>query len=155
MSVIINQTQGAASYSSEVLITHICPTCFICFAIPQRMHEEAKRCTRESSYATVSFCCPNGHSLSYPGENEEERLRQQLDYERRRNGGLSADLEQTKSSLSAQKGAAKRARNERDTAIKKIKAGICPVKGCGRHFKNVERHIASQHPDYDFPHDHD
>jgi hypothetical protein len=119
------------------------------------MYEEALRRTRSSNERTLSFCCPNGHQLSYPGENEEQRLRQQLDNERARSGSLAHRLDQTEARRKAQKAATTRVRKERDTAIRKIREGICPVKGCGRHFKNVESHIRSKHPDYDIPHDHD
>lgn len=31
---------------------------------------------------------------------------------------------------------------------KRAAKGVCPVAGCKRHFADVERHIASKHPDY-------
>lgn len=155
MQTVKSGNQNDITWASENLVIHQCPTCFITFAIPQRMHEEAKRCTRGSSLATVSFHCPNGHCLSYPGENEEERLRRQLDFERSRSGSLVARLDQSEARRAAQKGATTRARKERDRIIVKIREGVCPVKGCGRTFTNVKNHIHAKHPEFDIPDDHE
>lgn len=154
MTQTINSVPRTSAWASMNLVVHECPSCFIQFAIPQRMHEEAQRRTRASVDPTLNFHCPNGHSLSYSGMNEEERLKTQLKSEKEHTGYLTAALDQTRASLSAQKGAATRARNQRDNAIIKIKEGICPVKGCGRHFANVRNHIHAKHPDYDIPPDH-
>lgn len=153
MSTIKSGKQGDIAWASEHLVVHHCPDCFITFAIPQRMHEEAVRRTRASQEKTLSFCCPNGHQLSYPGLNEEQRLREQLQHERDRSGFLSHQLDQTEARRVAQKAATTRARNERDKVIARIKNGVCPC--CNRSFKNVRRHMASQHPEFDVPEDHD
>ena len=95
--------------------------------------------------------CPNGHSFVFTSESEEERLQRELSAANAARGRLASNLEQTHASLIAQKGAATRARNQRDTAMRKAHAGICPVVGCGRHLKDLGRHMKSKHPDYEAP----
>lgn len=40
-----------------------------------------------------SFFCPNGHSQCFPGQSEEERLREKLLAEMRRNTELQRELD--------------------------------------------------------------
>ncbi len=90
-----------------------------------------------------------GHSWHYSGLKEEQRLRLQLERSRNRAARLTAQLDQSEASRRAHKAAATRARNERDRVLARIKAGVCPC--CNRSFKNVRRHMASQHPDFEIP----
>jgi hypothetical protein len=100
------------------------------------------------------FYCPNGHVQGYHGPNKAERERDeakaQLDAarslaereaNRRRNAEHNAEAERR--SAAAYKGHATRIRN-------RIANGVCPA-GCNRHFTNVQRHIATQHPDFKIP----
>ncbi len=48
-----------------------CPDCGMLFGITEQF-EKARRKDHQD------FRCPHGHRLSYPGQNEEERLRNQL-----------------------------------------------------------------------------
>lgn len=149
-NVITAATSGYVYEGSIDLVVKECPTCHITYAIPEQLDEAAQKYNRaEWPNNTLSFYCPNGHSLSYPGRNEEQLLRRRLDAAKDHNATLTARLDQTEASRRANKAAATRARNERDRILQRIKGGVCPC--CNRSFKNVRRHMASQHPDYEIP----
>lgn len=97
-----------------------------------------------------TFYCPNGHGQSYTGPTEADRLKGQLEAARSlavreadRRREAEARTEAERRSSAAYKGHVTRIRN-------RIANGVCPA-GCNRHFDNVERHIASKHPDFKIP----
>jgi hypothetical protein len=93
------------------------------------------------------FYCVNGHKIHY-SDNENarlrrtaERLRQHRDDAYAALGATQDQLESTARSLRATRAVVTRQRN-------RAAAGTCPVDGCHRHFANLARHIAGQHPDF-------
>jgi hypothetical protein len=137
--------RGTYNGRSSTMVEHHCGSCGSIWAIADE-HDEALRESHKS------FWCPIcGTSFSYRGESEKERLKRELATANAARGRLASSLEQTRASLTATKGAATRARNQRDTAMRKAHAGICPVIGCGRHLKDLGRHMKSKHPDYEAP----
>lgn len=94
-----------------------------------------------------SFCCPWGHEAVFsPAPTEAEKLRKELDAERRRRQSAEQSIEyqrqmrqQAERSASAYKGQATKLR-------KRTKAGVCPC--CNRTFQQLARHMASQHPNF-------
>lgn len=125
-----------------------CPVCAITYAIPQQLKESAQKYNRTTEPRNHwSWCCPMGHVLSFPGKNREQQLRDDLDRERSRSGRMAAQRDQARASAKAHKGAATRARNQRDRIGKRVKAGVCPC--CNRTFKQLRRHMKSQHPDFE------
>jgi hypothetical protein len=127
-----------------------CGDCGISHAIPTALNERALANSAEEP-DTVYWYCPAGHRLRYNGRSEESKLRDRLERERERAGHHAARADQAEASARGQKAAASRARGERDRIIEKVKKGVCPVKGCGRTFRYVKRHIASQHPEFEVP----
>jgi len=126
--------------STVKLVVEICCNCGIPFAIPKALRENAL------ADHSVSFYCPRGHSQHFIGKTEEEKLRDQLAAASRRaemaEGSARRQRERADSaerSASAYRGQATRMR-------KRIGNGVCPC--CHRHFVNVERHMAGQHPGY-------
>jgi hypothetical protein len=115
-------------------------TCGVLFAAPEKLLDTRR-------HNGESFFCPNGHSLSFNGDRA--RLERSLEQARQRAGRLASNLEQTEASLRAQRGAATRARNERDRVRKRAAAGVCPC--CNRTFKALARHMKGQHPGYPVP----
>lgn len=115
------------------LYAQTCCSCGVLFAIPSEM--DAAR-QRDGKY----FYCPNGHPQHYMGETHEQqvrRLKNALASERARH-------DQTQASLSATRGVVTKQRKR----LEKVVAGVCPVDGCKRHFKDLRRHVATKHPDY-------
>lgn len=83
--------------------------------------------------------CPNGHNQYFAGETEEQRLKKQLEDERRESTRLRTRLEEEKRSHSATKGKATK-------AAKRTAAGVCPC--CNRSFGNLARHMKCKHPEH-------
>lgn len=148
MGITTQPDSTFAGYAT--LETHACITCGVLFAIPEEMGNQA----RAKGNFKIQFYCPNGHQQGY-GESQADKLKRKLDAERERSGRLASNLEQTEAQLRGQKAAATRARNQRDAAANRSAAGVCPVPGCKRSFKQLGRHMKSQHPDYPHEHAHD
>lgn len=134
-----HRTPGETFAGHTQLEVRACPTCGVTYAVPERLLEVR----REKG---GNWYCPNGHSLHFVGEPEADKLRRQLEVARDREARERARRDQAEASARAQKAAATRARNERDRARRRVAAGVCPC--CTRTFKQLGRHMKSQHPDY-------
>lgn len=124
------------------LVVEVC-WCGIRHAIPSQL-------ARQASHNGKAVFCPLGHKWVVK-KTEAEKLEEQLRWARDDKARLAATLEQTKASLHGQKIRASRFKNDRDREREKAHAGVCPVVGCKRHFQNLERHMASKHPDFTEP----
>jgi hypothetical protein len=109
-----------------------CPTCGVLYAAPSRLFLEKERHGGD-------WYCPNGHNIVFCTTMEEKLKR-----ERERAARLAAQRDQAEASARAQRGAATRARNQRDRLRTRAAAGVCPC--CNRTFKQLARHMQSQHP---------
>lgn len=115
-----------------------CAVCNIAYSIPLEFDNQRRNDGRV-------FYCPNGHSQGY-GATEADRQRKRadelqktLDTERNRHDWTRRELAVTKRRRAAEKG--------KNTLIKnRIKRGLCPC--CHATFKDLEGHIADQHPGY-------
>lgn len=119
-----------------------CCNCGMIFAMPVSFKND--RLERRKN--DMTFYCPRGHAQHYTGKSREQKLREELDAERRRRESAEQNIafeqDQRRSaerSAAAYKGQATRLRT-------RAKAGICPC--CNRHFVQLERHMASQHPGF-------
>lgn len=124
-----------AGYNNLTVLA--CPECGVLYAIPEAMRAYAEHRGRFEHM----WSCPNGHELGY-GEDVADKLKRETE----RASRLRAQLDQTEASLRAQRGAATRARNQRDKDRKRIAAGVCPC--CNRTFQNLGRHMSKQHPKF-------
>ncbi len=86
-----------------------------------------------------SFYCPNGHSMSYT-ESEADRLRRERDRLQQRLAQRDDEIVAEQKRTAAYKGQVTRLK-------KRSKAGMCPC--CSRSFVNLQRHMATKHPDMD------
>lgn len=111
---------------TERIVTQDCVNCGMRFGVPESFDKMRLEDGR-------SFYCPAGHSQSYT------RRRDELEAARARASALQDQLRATEKSLAAQKGQNTKLKN-------RVGKGVCPC--CNRHFANVERHMASKHPDY-------
>lgn len=143
MSQTINRAQSGYRYQTGAnLVVINCGVCAIQFAVPSDWHSKLVQ-TREWFY------CPRGCKIHYSGESEAEKLKRQLDDSRAHAGRLASQREQLQSSLSAQRGATTRARNQRDKARAEQAAGVCPC--CGKEFKVLVKHMKRVHPEFPTP----
>jgi hypothetical protein len=119
------------------LEVEVCAVCGVLFAAPQRLIEHCRQ-------TGDSFFCPNGDSLIF-NNFENARLKRELARVKDRLASEQARADQTEASLRATKGVVTRQRKK----LEKVVAGVCPVDGCKRHFRDLRRHIATKHPGYD------
>lgn len=148
----LHRVQQGFVYAAETDLTIVvCPRqgCSITHAIPTRLHDDALR----AGHSKISWYCPNGHPATFRGRSAEDELREKLEREQRRAGRFAAERDQALASERAQRAAATRARNERDKERKRVGNGVCPC--CNRTFTNLQRHMASKHPEHAHPPVHD
>ena len=118
---------------------HTCPTdgCGVKYALDADFD-------RRRSDEGGSWRCPNGHMVMYT-KSEVKRLQYLLEdaqrqaiFARNQRDAARSAKEAERRSHAATKGALTKVR-------KRIGKGVCP--NCNRHFENVERHMASKHPE--------
>jgi len=135
--MILNRVTRNDTYSGHTTLeVEVCGECGVLFAAPQALLKWA----RDDG---DNFFCPNGHSLTYT-ETEADRLKNQLRQTKDRLAIVQARSDQTEASLRATRGVVTRQRRK----LEKVVAGVCPVDGCKRHFKDLRRHIESKHPNF-------
>ncbi len=103
--------------------------CGIHFGVPSNLMEEYERRAGQ-----MSIYCPRGHSM-VPGSGS---LKKKLDRAEARERHLQDQLEAAERTRRALRGHLTRLRN-------RIAAGVCPW--CQRTFQQVERHVATKHPE--------
>ena len=111
----------------------ICLSCSGVFAVNKEWIQRKRQ-------SGGSWYCPYCQTGWHAAETENKRLEANL---KRANNNLATEKahhDQTKASLSAQKGVTTRLKN-------RIKNGVCPC--CNRHFKDLFRHMENQHPEYE------
>lgn len=117
----------------------------------QAMALEANNLYRQNN---STFYCVHGHQRHYPaGPTAEDKLREQLDSERR--ARQRAD-QQIAFEAQLRRQETERAERERNRAngykghatrmTKRAKAGVCPC--CNRTFKQLAAHMANKHPQF-------
>lgn len=121
-------TTVMASISLEV---EACPSCGVLHGVPDALIKKALEDHRREIY------CPNGHSWHFLGETEAEKERRLRKWAEDRASSERARADQAEASLRTTKGHVTRLRRRAIT-------GTCAF--CHRHFANVQRHVASQHP---------
>lgn len=111
------------------LVTETCCECGVLYAMTRdfKAHRLADR---------AKFYCPNGHGQVYVGETAAKKLER---------------AEAREVALKDQLAAAVRDAETLRVALlrdrQRFANGVCPC--CNRSFGNVQRHMSTQHPDYD------
>jgi hypothetical protein len=125
--------------------TITCASCGIIFGIPDWFETDRRRDHRD-------FYCPSGHCLAFNSPNQAEREAKALRVERDR---LERQLANTHESLRSQRAATQvekrkhaATKGQLTKTRKRAAAALCPVQGCQRHVVQMERHLASKHPDW-------
>lgn len=104
--------------------------CSMAMAIPKDLYDWAQR-TGGSVY------CPVGHSFIY-NDTKVKQLENDLKWYKDHAAALRARADQAEASRRALKGVATKLR-------KRALEGECPI--CGQHLRDLQRHVARQHPD--------
>jgi hypothetical protein len=123
---------GTFSLSVGEIEIHCCGECGVIFGVSEGLMDIRRNDHR-------NWYCPNGHIWAFTGENEEERLKRQLSFERDRSARLAATAAQAEASLRTTKGVVTKLK-------KRVAAGVCPC--CNRSFQDLARHMTTQHPDF-------
>lgn len=112
-----------------------CSQCYVTYALT---HAHQHVVFRDKT----TFYCPNGHPQRYTGETAEKQVTQL----KARMLELDSKLEFERTRVKNAQATAKRETTKRQKLEKRTKGAVCPFEGCHRHFVNLERHIATKHP---------
>lgn len=129
---------SATIVDQSVIVVLTCYKCGIRFGVPQRFMEVRKQ-------DRGLFYCPCGHEQAFrPDEvdrlkNQVARLISQKDQADAEAANQRQQRCATERRLIAQKAAKTRLKN-------RIKNGVCPC--CDRFFKELHRHMETQHPEF-------
>jgi signal transduction histidine kinase len=144
MSATLNRTQRGETYAGYTdLEVMVCHECGVLHALPKKLLDRARK------DPDLDWYCPNGHCAHFPGDSPEkraERERERAERALRQADRLRAERDEMARREQAQRAAKTRIKNDRDRERKRIAHGVCPC--CNRSFKNLKRHMESQHPDH-------
>lgn len=115
------------------VFTH-CPECGVYFGAPDGFFDNRQKDNR-------NFWCPNGHVMSYR-ENMLDKTRRERDAAKQQ----LARVEQEKiEAIAAANARTKTAERKTKNAVRRANAGTCQC--CHRTFSNMQRHMATKHPE--------
>lgn len=130
------------------LVIEECYKCHITFAMPADLQKRAR------ADNSISFYCPLGHGQVY-SKSEVQELQEQVDAANRARVQAARDRDAAWTAASAARDQAQaaersaRAHKGHATRLRnRVKAGICPVDGCRRHFNDLADHMETKHPTY-------
>lgn len=122
-----------------------CCNCGMTFFVPADFRAHRKNDAK-------LFYCPNGHGQHY-SKSEADRLRAQLataekDKQRaiKEKQWAEESARQNRESRLATERKLTAAKGQQTRLRNRIKNGVCPC--CTRTFSNLQRHIATQHPEF-------
>lgn len=117
-----------------------CGRCQVIFYLPNDLYRSA--CRDEN----ISFYCPHGHQRHFPsGETNEAKLRRERDRLKQEQAQLNDEIRRQRELRDAAERSAAAYKGQTTRLKNRVKAGLCPC--CNRHFDNLQRHIATKHPD--------
>lgn len=122
----------------EGTLTILICWCGMRHAVPKELRRFQLRQHRNGE-TVIDIYCPLGHPHVPTGKSEVEKVREQLDAERRRVASLTSRFDQEQASHRATKSQLTKAKN-------RAKAGVCPC--CKRTFQQLARHMTTQHPEF-------
>ncbi len=126
---------GAALNHAESLSVENCCTCGVAFAMPSSFQSQ-RRSDKQLFY------CPNGHGQSYTGETDAAKAKR-LEQEK---SNLQKRLEWAEQAVTVERERVAAERKKSRNLRVRVKNGVCPC--CSRTFQNLQRHIATKHPDF-------
>lgn len=132
----------AAVFNLSQSLSHACD-CIKC-GVPIVMPSTRENWLRNGGRGET-FYCLNGHAQVFSGQTEAERIQKLLDTERawrEREQKESARQRELREAAERQVSAA---RGQVTKLKNRASAGLCGC--CNRHFTNLERHMATKHPE--------
>ena len=129
----------AIQFTEQVTLTSIeCGECGITFAVPETWRQEKKK-------SGEGWFCPNGHARIY-AESDIDRLRKQLDRERRTRQAWQSNAERYERQHDAAERSAAAYKGQTTKLKKRAAAGTCPC--CKRTVSQLAEHMKTRHPEY-------
>lgn len=117
-----------------------CFRCKVMFWLPDDLYRSSRR------DEAIFFYCPHGHRQHFPaGETAETKLRRERDRLKQDQARLEDELRRQRQLRDAAERSASAYKGQTTRLKNRAKAGLCPC--CNRHFDNLQRHIATKHPD--------
>lgn len=117
-----------------------CCSCGVLFYIPSNF----ERHRRDDGKSFWCPCC--GTSLSWRGRTTIDDLKQQLESEKKRTEWARQDARVARERADHHEHRARAYKGHLTRTRKRVASGVCPC--CTRSFKNLARHMLSQHPEY-------
>jgi 5-methylcytosine-specific restriction endonuclease McrA len=117
-------------------------TCCVCGVVFAFSVDAVRKRRRDHK----DFWCPNGHSLSFNAESEEDRLKRQLKEAGQAADVLRAQLRFEADQRQAAERSLRRAKAAHTRTKQRIANGVCPE--CRRHFADLDEHMHMEHPGY-------
>lgn len=124
------------------MIEFTCKECQGVFSLDSRWVDEARR----QGQFQMKFACPYCHCLRGWGQNEEHRLKLELEASRKAQITISARVDQERQARVDAERAAISAKGQITKLKKRIGNGVCPC--CNRFIKQLARHMETCHPAY-------
>jgi hypothetical protein len=106
-----------------------------------------KRFNSERRKDHQRFYCPSGHNNYYPQQSDEEKLKEELAGMQRLKDHYRSEAERERQNRERAQRRASALKGQVTKANNKLKKGICPC--CDEQFPDLEKHIKSQHPEFD------
>lgn len=119
---------------TTVFVTLEAETCYKCgiaFGLSSALMKYLK------DHKGTTFYCPAGHPQHYIGETEEDRLRRQVEQEKKRTEWAKQEARNIELQRRAAVGQLTKLKN-------RVGEGVCPC--CNRTFQNLMRHMNTKHP---------
>lgn len=94
-----------------------------------------------------NFHCVNGHAQCFViGKTEEQKLREELEAQKRLTETARASVAQLRMEREAAERRVSAARGQVTKIKNRVGNGVCPC--CNRTFQNLQRHMHTQHPGF-------
>lgn len=106
----------------------VCYSCGMVFWVPGRW-------LKDRIADKKTFYCPNGHSQSFVGESDKEKVAR-----------LKAELESSQARATDLWNQQQKLATANRKLRKRAKAGVCPC--CNRTFQELASHMAAKHPEF-------
>lgn len=109
-------------------------------------HAIPRSLNRQQEINGQTCYCPLGHAYVSSGQSQNAKLRQQLTAAQDATARAEADARWWRERKQDEERAHRATKGVLTKTRKRIANGVCPC--CHRSFVNVQRHMATQHPDF-------
>lgn len=132
-------TYKTITHTMTMLVEECC-RCGVAFGMPSELVDECQKDSKKYFY------CPNGHSQHY-SRSEADKLRTERNNLKQQLARKDDEIANQKSKTEIERRRVSAAKGQLTKLKNRAKAGVCPCCNCT--FKNLQRHMQSQHPDID------